>query len=251
MEVFMRTPLILAFFLAGVSIAHSQVEDAAKAALLISPEQLQKKLEQPGLCILDSRARADYAKGHIPRALSVDVKGWQQVGRKEGGFHDARAWQDRVGRLGISADSDVVVYGSTLPDTARIWWTLKYLGLKRVSILDGGWQTWINEKRPADPFSPNIKPVEFEPKFQADRLEEIDSLKKSLRSGNVTLVDTRSTDEFTGKEIRGKRGGHIPGAKHLEWKELLAPSGRFKSRDELRQLFRQREIHPDQTAVTC
>ena len=63
--------------------------------------------------------------------------------------------------------------------------------------------------------SPNVEAVKFEPKFQADRLEEIDSLKKSVKSGKVTVVDARSTDEFTGKEVRGKRGGHIPGAKHL------------------------------------
>ena len=93
--------------------------------------------------------------------------------------------------------------------------------------------------------------MKYEPKFQADRLEEIDSLKKSLRSGKVTVVDTRSTDEFTGKEVRGKRGGHIPGAKHLEWKELLADDGRFKSSDQLRALFGERGIQPYQTAVTC
>ena len=93
--------------------------------------------------------------------------------------------------------------------------------------------------------------MKFEPKFQADRLEEIDSLKKSLRSGKVTVVDARSKDEFTGKDVRGKRGGHIPGAKHLEWKELLAEDGRFKTPEKLGELFRQRGIHPAQTAVTC
>ena len=156
-----------------------------------------------------------------------------------------------MSQLGISLDSQVVVYGSTLPDTARIWWTLKYLGLQNVTILDGGWKLWIKEKRPTDTVSPTIEAVNFEPKFQADRLEEIDSLKKSVRSGKVTVVDARSTDEFTGKEVRGKRGGHIPGAKHLEWKELLAEDGRFKSPEQLRELFRQRGIQPNQTAVTC
>jgi thiosulfate/3-mercaptopyruvate sulfurtransferase len=96
-----------------------------------------------------------------------------------------------------------------------------------------------------------VEAVKFEPKFQADRLEEIDALKKGVGSGAVTVVDTRSRDEFTGKDIRGKRGGHIPGAKHLEWKELLAEDGRFKSPEQLRALFRQRGIVPEQTAVTC
>ena len=93
--------------------------------------------------------------------------------------------------------------------------------------------------------------MKSEPKFQADRLEEIDSLKKSIRTGTATVVDTRSRDEFTGREVRGKRGGHIPGAKHLEWKDLLAEDGRFKPLEQLRALFRERGIDPGQTAVTC
>jgi thiosulfate/3-mercaptopyruvate sulfurtransferase len=64
------------------------------------------------------------------------------------------------------------------------------------------------------------------------------------------LLDARSPDEFTGKDVRGKRGGHIPGAKLLEWKELLADDGRFKTTDQLRALLRNRGIDPEKTAVS-
>jgi thiosulfate/3-mercaptopyruvate sulfurtransferase len=220
-------------------------------AMLIEPGELQREMNKKGLRILDTRPQAEYAKGHIPGAVRVDGKRWQQLGSKEGGFQDAAAWGKEVGRLGISPDSTVVVYGNNLPDTARIWWTLKYLGLSNATILDGGWELWAKEKRPTDTSAPDIEVVDFKPKLQADRLEEIDSLKKSLRSGTVTVVDARTTGEFTGQEVRGKRGGHIPGARHLEWKELLAEDGRFKSPEHLRALFRQRGIPPDQAAVTC
>lgn len=217
--------------------------------MLIEPGELQKKLKQPGLRILDTRPQAEYAKGHIPGAMWVDVKIWQDLSKKVGGFQDAKAWGEKVGQLGIKQGSPVVVYGSAPTDTARIWWTLKYLGLPNVTILNGGWQLWLKEKQSSEDTAPSIKAVKFEPRFQADRLEEIDTLKKSVKDGKVTVVDTRSTDEFTGREIRGKRGGHIPSAKHLEWKELLAEDGRFKSSEQLRELFKQRGIQPDQTAV--
>ncbi len=219
--------------------------------MLIEPGELQKKLKQPGLRVLDTRPQVEYAKGHVLGAVWVDVKSWQDLSKKEGGFHDAKAWGEKVGQLGIKPDSLVVVYGRTPTDTARIWWTLKYVGLQNVAILDGGWQLWLKEKHSTDDTAAKAEAVKFEPKFQADRLEEIDSLKKSVQAGKVTVVDTRSTDEFTGKEVRGKRGGHIPGSKHLEWKELLAEDGRFKSPDQLRELFKQRGIQPNQTAVTC
>jgi hypothetical protein len=54
-----------------------------------------------------------------------------------------------------------------------------------------------------------------------------------------------------GVEVQGERGGHISGARHLEWKELLAEGGRFKSPERLRDLFRRRGIQPERTAVTC
>jgi thiosulfate/3-mercaptopyruvate sulfurtransferase len=120
-----------------------------------------------------------------------------------------------------------------------------------VAILDGGWQIWLQDQRPIDTKPAKAEVVTFEPRFQPDRLEEIDPLKKSITTGTVTVVDARSQDEFTGKDVRGKRAGHIPGSKLLEWKELLAADGRFKPREQLRELFRKRGITPEQTAVTC
>jgi thiosulfate/3-mercaptopyruvate sulfurtransferase len=208
-------------------------------------------LNEPGLRVLDVRALADYLKGHIPRAVWVNVKDWQQLGSKEGGLHDRQAWSETVGRLGVGNDTAVVVYGSSLPDAARIWWSLKYLGLPKVAILDGGWDLWTWQNRPSESGSPRVEVVKFEPEFQADRLEEMASLRRSVDSRAVTVIDARSAREFTGEEVRGDRGGHIAGAKHLEWKELLTKDGRFQSPDQLRQLFRKRGIEPDQTTVTC
>ena len=59
--------------------------------MLVQPEELHKDLTQPGLRILDTRPQPEYAKGHIPGAVRVDVKNWQHLGSKEGGFHDAKA----------------------------------------------------------------------------------------------------------------------------------------------------------------
>jgi thiosulfate/3-mercaptopyruvate sulfurtransferase len=155
----------------------------------------------------------------------------------------------KVSELGIGAESRVVVYGSSFPDTARVWWMLKYLGLDNVAILDGGWDAWLKGERPSENAAIKVPRTQFAPRFDAGRLAEIDSVKESIRSGKVTVVDARTKDEFTGKEVRGKRGGHITGAIHLEWKELLAGDGRFKTRDELQKIFRERGILPDGTAV--
>jgi thiosulfate/3-mercaptopyruvate sulfurtransferase len=36
----------------------------------------------------------------------------------------------------------VVVYSNDVKDATRIWWILRYWGLKDARLLDGGWQAW-------------------------------------------------------------------------------------------------------------
>jgi thiosulfate/3-mercaptopyruvate sulfurtransferase len=232
-----------------VPIAGTNKPDAG--SMLVQAEELRLALTRPGVRILDTRSADAYAKGHVPGAVRVEAKDWQKLATREGGVTDGPAWAELVGRLGLAPGTRVVVYGASLTDTARVWWTLKYLGLANVAILDGGWDRWVKLQLPSDTAIPTIASTPFEPKFQADRLAEIEPLKASVDNGDVTVVDARSLKEFTGEDARGPRGGHIPGAKHLEWKELLAEDGRFKSPEQLRTLFRRRGIEPEQTAVTC
>ncbi len=209
--------------------------------MLVEPAQLLKTLSDPNLRILDVRLRKEYAQGHIPGAVQVDVAGWRTLATTDRGLHDARRWATNLGLLGITSESHVVVYGDRLTDTARIWWLLKYLGVENTSLLNGSWETWKNSDRPADTSTPKVAATDFTPKFQADRLEEIASLKDSLKSDKLKVVDARSDSEF--------EGGRIPGSAHLEWKELIAEDGRFKTKEQLQQLFRSSGILPDETAV--
>lgn len=232
--------------------ASADAEPNLKAGeMLIKGAALQSKLREPGLRLIDARPQADYAAGHLPGAVWADEKAWLAQGKKEGGFRDAKAWSELIGPLGVGPDTRVVVYAANLPDAGRVWWTLKYLGVRDVALLDGGWPLWAKEGRPVEVAVPKIARVAFEPTFQADRLEELEGMKQAVKSGRVAILDARSADEFTGKDVRGKRGGRIPGSKHLEWKELVEADGRFKSPEALRTLFRARGIDPGQAAVTC
>ncbi len=216
-------------------------ENKPAASILVEPDQLEKQLNDKNLRVLDVRSQNEYAKGHIPGAIRVDVGDWKNLATADNGLHGAKAWTEKVSPLGLSNGMHVVVYGSRLSDTARIWWLLKYVGVKNAMILNGGWEWWTKKDRPTETSTPRIAATEFKPDFQADRLEEIDALKKSLESLTVKVVDTRSDGEF--------RGGRIPGSVQLEWKELIAEDGRFKTRTQLQQLFRKKGIVPSETAV--
>jgi thiosulfate/3-mercaptopyruvate sulfurtransferase len=217
------------------------IANRPNASILIEPDLLQKKLGDKNLRVLDVRSQDDYAKRHILGAVRVDVDDWKNLATADDGLHNTKGWSEKLSPLGLNKGMHVVVYGSKLSNTARIWWLLKYVGVKNVSLLNGGWESWTKQDRPADTSAPRIAATEFKADFQANRLEEIDSLKKSLKSKQIKVVDTRSDEEVA--------GGRIPGSAHLEWKELVAKDGRFKTKAQLQQLFRKRGIVPGETAV--
>ena len=57
------------------------------------------------------------------------------------------------------------------------------------------------------------------------------------------------TREYLGTLVRAARGGAIPGAIHLEWKQSLGPDGAFKPAAELRAMFEQAGVTPEREVV--
>jgi thiosulfate/3-mercaptopyruvate sulfurtransferase len=230
-------------FAATMFAAENEVasEGTPGPSILVGADLLRDKLGDKDLRVIDVRSQAEYDKGHVPGAVRVDVGQWKDLAVAEDGLRDEKGWAEKLGPLGLQKEMHVVVYGSKLSDTARIWWSLKYVGIKNASILNGGWEWWTKTEGPIETSTAHISATPFHPDFQADRLAEIDSLKLSLKSVSIQVVDTRSDDEFN--------GGRVPGAAHLEWKELVADDGRFKSKSQLQKLFHERGIVPSVTAV--
>lgn len=223
---------------------------ASPLGMLISAVELKDRLSEQGLRILDVRPSKDYDAGHIPHAAHTSLNEWKSQALAEGGLHDVEAWSRIVGNLGVEQATNVVVYAQKPTDATRIWWTLKYLGVGNAAVLDGGWLAWQDAGGETTTETAPGRPVKFIPEFQPDRLAKITQLKSLLRDEAVTIVDTRSSEEYDGSAGPAARKGRIPGAVHLEWKELLDQQGRFKSKAELVALFEQRGIVADRTAVT-
>jgi thiosulfate/3-mercaptopyruvate sulfurtransferase len=195
--------------------------------MLVTVEELRDRSPDANLRILDVRSPNDYAAGHIPNAVSMDLAAWKELALSPGGLNNADAWAERVGALGIGQDSDVVIYAARPTN---------------VALLDGGWPAWSSSGLPTSTHAPEVKSADFQPMFQKDRLAEIAELKGLHNSETVTVIDTRSDEEFS--------GGRIPGAVHLEWKYLVDSDGHFKPAAELKSLFADRGIAEATTAIT-
>jgi thiosulfate/3-mercaptopyruvate sulfurtransferase len=70
-----------------------------------------------------------------------------------------------------------------------------------------------------------------------------------LHNPASVIVDTRSDGEYTGQIVRSKRGGAIPGAVHLEWTNNLDANGFFKSAEELKAMYAERNITPEKEVI--
>ena len=82
----------------------------------------------------------------------------------------------------------------------------------------------------------------------------MEQILSQLSDGELQIVDSRSEGEFCGIEMRDNlKGGAIPGAKHLDWVNLIdQQTHRFKSPEELRRLFAEAKIDLNRpTASHC
>jgi thiosulfate/3-mercaptopyruvate sulfurtransferase len=244
---------------AGQARLRAEERAYPRSDLLIEAGQLSRPEFAAPFVILDARSRREYEHEHLPNACWVDHAAWAKA---FGHGRDARGWGQRIGSMGVGAKTKVIVYDDmSSRDSARIWWILRYWGVDDVRLLNGGWKAWKEGNYPTETTEPPVSPVAFVAQPRPERLATKEQLLKSLGGGSVggarqklQIVDARSEREFCGLEkMRNKRAGAIPGAKQLEWIDLIDTSTqRFKSASALRQTFTSAGIALDRpTATHC
>jgi thiosulfate/3-mercaptopyruvate sulfurtransferase len=219
--------------------------------LLVSFDDLQHRLGERDLRLLDARPRGEYDKGHIPGALWVDAKAIEKMAAKPGALTDRAAWEARLAPLGISPDIKVLIYDANRQlDAARLWWLLRYLGVGQVGLIDGGFRLWEKQGRPVTLAAPKVTPRASYVHFRTDRLADREDVLVALKQGKSRVIDARSAAEHTGLVKRSKRGGHVPTACHLEWATLVDPDGRFLDEAALRAKLSKSGVKPGEPVIT-
>jgi thiosulfate/3-mercaptopyruvate sulfurtransferase len=183
--------------------------------------------------ILDARTEAQFSSAHIPKARHAEFVVPKFVIRDQAGlehFHSTlQAW---VQSIGLEAGAKVVVYDSGMDSrAARTAWALEYAGFE-VGILNGGFRAWEAAGLATSSETPQVETSVFKLEPRPELLATAEDILN--RSQNTIVLDARDAQEFAGIKIPAgaTRGGHIPGAKHFEWTEVMKPSG-FKTDAEL------------------
>lgn len=220
--------------------------------LLVSTDWLAANLSNPNVRVVDTRGAARYAEGHIPGAVNLPVARLDDPTRMSMPLPP-----DRIamvfGNAGLANDQTIVLYddGPGLM-SSRLFWVLEYYGHERAGILDGGLARWVAENREVTREPTPVQAGTYTPRTQAARLATRDDVKAALGKDDVALVDVRSHEEYTGAMQQAARGGHIPGAKNVDWQAALTGMNvpALKSADELSGMYTAAGATPDKSVIT-
>ncbi len=223
---------------------------------LISTRELAHQLESPTLAVIDCRfdlaqpewGAAAYAAGRIARAryahLDRDLSGTVSSSSGRHPLPPPALLAERLGRWGIGADTQVVAYDQG-PGAfaARLWWLLRWLGHRRVAVLDGGFAAWQAEGLPLEHgASATVSARRFSAQPDASLLADSTELEQAVRAGTLArgaplLIDARGADRFAGRnETLDPVAGHIPGARNQPFTDNLT-DGRFREATALRARY--------------
>ena len=228
-------------------------EGYARPELLVDAAWVDAHKNDPNVVIVDCEVDAAYARGHIPGAVLVPDNYEKDPDSGRLFLMNPEQFKAMCEGLGIGDETLVIAYDHSRSLTAaRLWWALNTYGHTNVKILNGGWRAWIANGGAVGFGRAEIKSVTFTPKYDDSKLVKVDELKEACEVGGSVIWDVRSDGEWDGSMTRGnKRAGHVPGAVHLEWFNLMdSDTNEFKPAAEIRRILTEHGITPDKNVYT-
>jgi thiosulfate/3-mercaptopyruvate sulfurtransferase len=224
---------VLATALAAVVPAGPAAAGPGRAWVLPAGEALAA-IEREAALVLDAREpwlRA--AEPAPPGAAPVDWAAFADPTPGAGGrlLDDDAELGRRLRALGVRAGRPVVALGDPLRgwgEDGRVAWTLRALGHGAAFAVDGGLPALLRAAGGPPAPAPADPPGDFVVSRRPDLVATREGLRAALAAGRpgVAVLDGREPREFAGATPYGEsRGGHVPGARHLWYRELMAPDG--------------------------
>lgn len=197
---------------------------AAAAQPLVTPAQLQTLLQQdPGLRLIDVREGPAYDLQHLPGAVSAPYGRWRLVDENMGLTPAMADLTALVQELGLTPEVHAVIVYTGIDATdfggaARAYWTLKSLGMARLSILNGGLAAWKSAGGPVSDQRATAPRSHWTPTFDGRWTATRDQVRASLAEPQVQRIDARPGPYFQGRIVHenARARGTLPGAVHAD-----------------------------------
>ena len=244
------------FFLSGPQThAAKTINTPGDTPHLVETSWLQENLGRVDLRLIDLRPQPAYNGGHIPGSVRMDVEHFRgAVGGVSSMLLPADLIARHLGLLGISRQTTVVLVPTDkLQDATLVGMALERVGHMRYAILNGGWEQWAEEKRPADTLLPTITATEYPVATGAEAFSvDYQQVLALSRNRNAVLLDVRPADFFSGKKSDEARAGRIPGAINRPFTLDASTNNaviRFKTVSELDEAYAKLILSKDSPVV--
>jgi thiosulfate/3-mercaptopyruvate sulfurtransferase len=253
-------------FISLVLLLISSVALAQKNDAIIQSSQVQQAIAR-GAIIWDVRDEKSYLEGHIPGAINIgDAGNVLRDPNKEDYIAIAKI-QAIFNQAGLDVNKDIVVYGSRGNPYAYFGlYTINYFGGKQAQIYHDGIDAWKSAGLPLQKERASLPVVSVTLMPQSQLVVSNEEMLKMAQSKSVQIIDARTPDEFSGKDVRAIRGGHIPNAINIPYednwqdpatavklsKKLVADNSgmSLKSEADLKKLYSGLDPNQD-TVVYC
>jgi thiosulfate/3-mercaptopyruvate sulfurtransferase len=217
---------------------------------IVSGAWLEQQSHREDLVVLDVRAAADYAAGHIPGSVSIPfdamASAWSVM--RNDLIMELPETEDLfalLGSHGITRNSLVVLVTAVggpgeppflLAAATRVAVILSYLGVRGLAVLDGGYPRWQAEGRVTTTEMTVVTPGTYDGPVNESLF--VDTGYVSSRIGGSVIIDARDAAVYHGEVTEPWAGkpGHIPSAVSLPSPLMWNEDGTYRNRSELADL---------------
>ena len=205
---------------------------------LVSVQWLAEHVKDPQLRVFDATVQVrrllivptvrtgerEWRREHIPGSAFANLFDLSDPDkpRRSLTMPSAQWFSERIGALGVSNDSRVVIYDRRENMwAARLWWMLRVFGFDEAAVLDGGWTAWKDAGYPVCAPPCHYPPATFQaterPELVVGKREVLDV----LDDPDVCLIDALGRRQHRGEVNEYGRRGHIPGSRNVTAWEIL------------------------------
>ena len=232
---------------------------------LVDAEYLLNNRTNNNIVVIDARGgMLEEGSLMYDKAIVVD---WTDIsllgefgGEELGKLLSKENYQQIFSKVGITDESEVLVYGFTMPeqgfgDEARVLYTFSYAGFDNVKFIDGGFKQveklGFNKKYVPTTDRIDVSDVVRSEATQNKKSIYTDELLSKIGNTDIQIIDTRLEVEYNGRVIYGEnKAGHIPGAISLPFNSLVDSNGFLKSRAALEKYVTDKGLDKNKLQVT-
>ena len=192
---------------------------AQQKTTIIQTDQMQQAIDR-GAIIWDVRDEKSYLEGHIPGAINIGEVGSVLRDPNKEDYISTEQIQKLFNNAGLDVNRDIVVYGARgNPYTYFGLYTINYFGGKNAQVYHDGIDGWKQTGLPIQKERQTLAPASVVLVAQPQLVVSNEEMLKIAQSKSVQIIDARTPDEFSGKDVRAIRGGHIPNSVNIPFED--------------------------------